>query len=262
MGNADKLSDKLRVSSIATMAKAKTVDHRERAEALRKEGVEEIAPATSLYRRTLNHATIMQLFQNHITALDTAESRMAPRDFCRYLALKALLPNASDPARKQFRSLFTNYYGLNAGGLRDEFKDRFFKILFDGKVIVKGQPDYPTILNELSIIPRTKGDCAMPFSFVSKLVAIHYEASPIYDRHVLNFFKRKAPTAATPKDERIKWYVDFLNEVATDYTAWAKDMRVTPILGRFKARDQRLAQCNNIRLIDFLVWKVGNQKLL
>jgi hypothetical protein len=204
----------------------------------------------------------VQLKQRHIDALDEAEKLMFHSDFCPYLELKSLLQDASSHARARFRSLFIRYYGLNVGGLTDAFKERFFAILFAGNVIVNGQPDFPTILNELSLIPRRKGDCAMPFSFVSKLVAIHLETSPIYDRHVLNFFKEKAPASAKPKATRIEWYVGFLNRVAADYAAWAKDERVTPILNRLKARDQQLVQCDDIRLMDFLVWKVGNQKLL
>ena len=204
----------------------------------------------------------MQLEQKHITALDTAETLIFHSDFCPYLELKSLLPNTAPDARARFRSLFTNYYGLNVGGLTDAFKDRFFAILFERYDTVNGRPDLTEILNELSLVPRKKGDCAVPFSFVSKLFAIHCEKSPIYDRHVLNFFSQKAPSPETPKAERLAWYVGFLKQVAIDYTAWAQDVRITPILDRLKARDPKLAQCDNIRLIDFLVWKVGNRKLL
>jgi hypothetical protein len=65
-----------------------------------------------------------------------------------------------------------------------------------------------------------------------------------------------------PRSRTWAWYVGFLKQVAANYAVWAQDMRVTPILNRLKARDQRLAQCDDIRLVDFLVWKVGNQKLL
>jgi hypothetical protein len=102
----------------------------------------------------------------------------------------------------------------------------------------------------------------MPYSFVSKLVSIHRENSPIYDRHVLAFFGQQAPAASVPNQNRITWYVGFLRQVATDYATWAQDARVIPILDRLKARDQRLAQCDPVRLIDFLIVKVGNQKLL
>jgi hypothetical protein len=204
----------------------------------------------------------MNLQQKHIDALDKAETLMFHSDFCPYLELKEMFPDASPLARHRFRILFTSYYGINAGGLTDVFKDRFFAILFDGNVIVNGQPDFPTILNELSLIPRKKGDYAMPYSFVSKLVGIHQESSPIYDKHVLAFFGKKAPAASVPKQNRIAWYVGFLSQVATDYATWAQDVRVIPNLHRLKLRDQRLAQCHAIRLLDFLIWKVGNQKLL
>jgi hypothetical protein len=148
------------------------------------------------------------------------------------------------------------------GGLTDRFKERFFQILFGDAVIVNGNPNFQTILNELSLIERKKGDYAMPFSFVSKLVAIHRETSPIYDRHVLAFFGKKAPAVSVPKDDRISWYMDFLRQAAVDYATWAADARIALILDNFKQRDQGLIKCDVIRLMDFLIWKVGNQKLL
>ena len=89
---------------------------------------------------------------------------------------------------------------------------------------------------------------------------MHDESSPIYDQHVLKFFGEKPPTA--PQAERISWYVNFLTSVATAYAAWGEDERIGPTLERLKARDARLVHCDVVRLVDFLVWKVGNQKLL
>jgi hypothetical protein len=129
-------------------------------------------------------------------------------------------------------------------------------------VIVNGQPDFTAILNELSLIPGKRGYGAMPFSFVSKLAAVHLETSPIYDRHVLDFFGAKPPAASRPKPDRITWYLGFLKQVSADYAAWAKNAPISLIINRLKARDHQLAQCDVIRLMDFLVWKVGNQKLL
>lgn len=204
----------------------------------------------------------MQLQQRHLDALDKAETLMFHSDFCPYLELKELLPNATPDARGRCRSLFTNYYGLNIGGLTDAFKNRFFEILFGANVIVNGQPDFITILNELSLIRSKQGYYTMPFSFVSKLVAVHQETSPIYDHYVLRFFGEKAPATSLPKPDRIAWYLGFLKQVAADYVAWAKDTEISSIVDRLKARDHKLAQCDAVRLMDFLVWKVGNQKLL
>lgn len=57
----------------------------------------------------------MQLQQKHIEALNKAETLMFHGDFCPYLDLKELLPDATPQARSRFRSLFTNYYGMNVG---------------------------------------------------------------------------------------------------------------------------------------------------
>lgn len=203
----------------------------------------------------------MQLDTHHIDAFARAEPLMQA-DYRSYLELKELLPDANPEARARFRALFAHYYNLNTGGLTPEFKDRFFEILFAGNVIVNGRPNYAPILTELSQIKRRKGDYAMPFSFVSKLVAIHQESSPIYDRHVVGFFGETVPAASVDKAKRIEWFVGFLDRVGTDYQVWAADDRMQPILGRLRARDPRLDRCHVVRLVDFLVWRVGNQKLL
>jgi hypothetical protein len=207
-------------------------------------------------------AKIMELKPRHIKALDEAETLISPAGYCPYLELKALLPDPSPVARDRFRVLFTRYYGLNRGGLTDEFKDRFFAILFGSNVTVDDEPDFDSILMTLSEIKGRNGNYAMPFSFVSKLVGIHLESSPIYDKHVLAFFGQKAPSASVDRIKRIEWYVGFLNDVSRSYAAWANDSRVKPILERLRARDDRLKNCHDVRTLDFLVWKVGNKKLL
>ena len=204
----------------------------------------------------------MQLDERHVVVLDMAESWMFHSDFCPYLELKSLLPADSAEARRKFRSLFTSFYGFNSAGLTEEFKEKFFEILHDGNVVVNERPDYRGILVQLSRIKRKKGDHMLPFSFVSKLVAMHREASPIYDRHVLAFFGKSPPAASVAKATRIEWYERFLDSVASSYETWSNDSRVAEILDRLKRRDDELAGCHVVRLVDFLVWKVGNQRLL
>ena len=205
---------------------------------------------------------MMQLEPKHIVALEKAQALIVRRDFGPYLELKGLLPDSSSTARTRFRMLFINFYGLHRGGLTDEFKDRFFEILFGDNVIVNGQPNFSWILNELSGIKRKKDDFAMPFSFVSKLVGLHRENSPIYDQHVRDFFRAKVPAASVDKKERIEWFLGFLDCVGRSYEIWAGDARIRPVLEKLCARDTGLMTCDKVRLIDFLVWKVGNQKLL
>lgn len=198
----------------------------------------------------------------HVEALDNAERLIFCCNYCPYFDLKVLFADRSPPARERFRALFTEFYNLNTSRPADEFKNRFFEIMFDGKVIVDGRPNWHEILTELSRIKRNKGDYAMPFSFVSKLVGMHLESSPIYDKHVLAFFGETPANSSIRADKRIEWFVGFLAKVARSYASWARDVSVKPILDRFKARDARLRSCHDVRLLDFLVWKVGNGKLL
>ena len=120
----------------------------------------------------------MELQQRHIDALDNAETLIFHCDFCPYLELKELFRSNGDQARTKFRSLFTKYYGLNVGGLTDEFKDRFFDILFGGNVIVNGYPDFCSILAVLNQIPRRQGDYAMPFLLFRNLSPCTTRAVP------------------------------------------------------------------------------------
>lgn len=204
----------------------------------------------------------MHLEQKHVEALDQAEASMFHWDFCPYLELKELLTISTTEAQRRFRILFSDYYGLDLAGLSDSFKEEYFKILFAGHVLVPGESDFATILKKLYWILRKQGDHALQLSFVSKLVAIHCEASPIYDSRVQKFFGEYDPGTSIDQDERIRWYIDFLQRVSGTYTAWAHDTRVIPIMDRLKKRDARLAECHPVRLMDFLVWKVGSLQLL
>jgi hypothetical protein len=204
----------------------------------------------------------VNLEQRHIEALDLAETLMFHSDFCPYLELKEMLADSALQARSRFRILFTEYYGLDIAGLSDAFKDRYFQILFDRNVFTNGKLGFASILSELYSIPRRQGDRALQLSFASKLVAFHSETSPIYDKHVQKFFGEEDPGTSVDQQKRIAWYIDFLKRVSDSYAAWAQDTRVVPIVNRLKARDERLALCHVNRLLDFLVWKVGNQKLL
>lgn len=204
----------------------------------------------------------MELERKHVTALDKAESLIFHSDFCPYLELKEMLPDTTALARERFCVLFTNFYGLNVAGLSDDFQKRFFEILFSGEGIINGQPDFLTIFTKLSEFKRRKGDSAMQFSFVSKLANIHCERSPIYDRHVLAFFGERPSDPKVNMAERIECFTQLLGQVARSYHTWANDERIKPILQKLKSRDTRLGICHEVRLIDFLVWKVGKEKLL
>lgn len=203
----------------------------------------------------------VQLGMSHLAAFDEAETLMFHSDFCPYFELKEMLSSGTPLARRRFEILFTSYYRLNVGGLTDDFKRQYFRLLFEAAKQAT-RPDFSSIVLELAAFPNRKGHRSLQFSFVSKLVAMHDELSPIYDRHVRAFFAPAFPSNTDHDFARTEIMRQFLAHVERQYCMWATDARVTIILDRLKERDARLRDCHPVRLLDFLVWKVGNQKLL
>lgn len=204
----------------------------------------------------------MKLTDRTIAAFERAESLIEPKNFSPYLDMKDLLNERGLVARRQFRETFTKYYGLNVGGLTDEFKERYFAILFSQSVMLDGEPDFEGILTELSSFERRSGSKGMPFSFVSKLVNMHDESSAIYDRHVANLFSLRPPAAKVAGKVRIQEFIAILDEIERSYITWSRNKRVAEVLTRFRRRDPRLKKCHVVRRLDFLVWKIGSEELL
>ena len=145
------------------------------------------------------------LNKHQLNLLDVAIAYLREENFSPYLMLKCLLAEKPRGFQADFRQIFENYYGLNAGGVTDAFKDRYFDLLFSLEFQDDVEP-YTPILKELYEIPRRKGDKGLQCSFVSKMVAIHDEAYPIFDRHVRDFFGISVPSNGSV-DFRIAGFV-------------------------------------------------------
>lgn len=190
--------------------------------------------------------------------LTDAAKVVRPDQFSGYFELRSLLANPSPRTKAAFKRRFVAYYRLGSAGLTPEFRDRFFEHLF--ACSPKGQPDpYTNILADLHTLPRRQGDYALQASFVSKLVAIHDESRPIYDRHVRDFFGMGAPACGSVPF-RIAGFVANLRRIQAEYERWAADSRFAALRARF-SRMHSGAECHDNRLCDFLVWKIGAEKL-
>ena len=200
----------------------------------------------------------MPLTPEQFNALNRSEPLIQARNYQRYLRLKELLPQQDEPSRAEFQRTFKSYYGLNLASLGDEFLEAFFQALFAWHA----EMDMAALLRDLHAIPTSCGQNTLQLSFVSKLVAIHDESRPIYDKHVKNFFGAYEPGVNEELATRIQWWRDFLSHVAQAYNEWANDEDVAPILARLRQRIPELQNCHAVRLLDFLVWKAGNQQLL
>ena len=133
--------------------------------------------------------------------------------------------------------------------------------MFSDKVIVDGAPAFEKILSTLHRIPTGNGAFRLDASFVSKLVNMHLESSPIYDEFVLTFFDETEEDPRKLSDVRIRWFIRLVNHIKMHYDRWAKIAEVATILDEFRNKDLRLSQCHHVRLIDFLVWKVGKEHI-
>lgn len=175
-----------------------------------------------------------------------------------YARLRQLLVLEDAQARTEFEAKFTEYYGLKSGGVTPQFREVFFDRLYAlrGKAI--NDPPYAPLLRELYEIPRHKGDKALPCSFVSKLIAIHDESRPLFDRYVSRFFGLAAPQSAS-LDLRIAGFVSNLAAVRANYDAWIEDARFLEVFEQLRDRIHELENCHLVRICDFLVWHAGKQ---
>ena len=191
--------------------------------------------------------------------LDKAAARINPIAIDNYLELRRLLVSKSPAHRKHFRRAFSTFYRLQIGGLTEAFKDRYFELLFR-HAPGSDQDPYTSILLALYEVRRRQGDRSIQASFASKLVAIHDESRPIFDRHVSHFFGISVPSLGSP-EFRIARFVENLAIIRSRYDEWSADPKFKTIVTKARQVNPRILECHPNRICDFLVWTIGNQKL-
>ncbi len=200
----------------------------------------------------------MSLSEIQLSLLHQASRKLTRVDLAPYVRLRWLLPVKTDEARAEFRKVFAQFYRLGGAGLTEAWKDRYFQLLFDFK---PGEVDpHARLLRDLYKYPRAKGDQALEFSFVSKLVATHDESQPIYDSHVRAFFGLE-PVGPGPVKERIQEFRGIVATVRKSYAGWVADPRFPPLLKTLVDTEPELAHSHPRRLCDMLVWTVGGKHL-
>lgn len=194
-----------------------------------------------------------------LDVLAQAVRGVAESDVAAYQDLKRLFAEKDDAGRGEFRRAFERYYGLYAGGVTQAWRDRYFELLF-GLTLTEGADPYTPLLWSLYAIPRHKGDCALQFSFVSKLVAMHDERYPLYDRYVSGFFGI-APPAIGGLSFRIAGFVAHMQWLRQTYAAWAQDAAFQQVIASLRDRYPCLQSVAVPRLADMLVWAAGKSGL-
>jgi hypothetical protein len=188
--------------------------------------------------------------------LAKAAKQIKPTDFAEYFELKRLVRSRDPKIRKDFQRRFANYYRLHVGGLTAAFKRRYLTLLVGHKSRGKKDP-YTPLLLELYRFRRRKGDRVIHASFVSKLVAMHDESRPLFDKFVSRFFGLTVPSVGSV-EFRIAGFVSNLERIGDTYKSWAKDRRFCRIVKTLFRKHPQLKTCHPSRVCDFLVWKVGD----
>lgn len=192
---------------------------------------------------------------SHWPLFARAVKKQDPEGLKEYFELKRLLAIGTSAARTEFRNRFAKWYRLNSAGLSDAFKDRYFDHLFAAKPVGQEDP-YTAILLDLYKIRRRKGDRALQCSFVSKLVAIHDESRPIFDKYVREFFGIAVPSLGSV-EFRVAGFVANLNRIREQYGEWSIDPEFETVFEPLYRKNPGLRECHPHRALDNLIWTIG-----
>lgn len=191
--------------------------------------------------------------------LKLSAERLCDKDYKKYLELRELLKKKPKRYQSAFKPLFRSFFGMNRAHLGDSFLKAFFTHLFKLRKPINGN-SYRRILSDLSKHKRKKGDVAIQFSFVSKLIAIKDESQPIIDKHVSDFFGISAPRTGGICF-RINGFIGNINLLKSTYGAWKSEPAIKRLLDKIRIDKQELLGITDERILDLLVWQVGRHKL-
>jgi len=195
----------------------------------------------------------------HLELLRNATDVLREKDVKTYFSLREGLRNPAHLDRSFFSRKFASYYGLNRAHLGSPLTTKFFELLFNFPNANYAEP-YGDLLKQLYDIPRQKGDRVLCFSFVTKLIAIHDESKPLYDRHVRDFFGLMPPAIGSV-DFRIVGFLANLAAIQKCYADWTKGADFHGLTAPLFQRIPDLSNCHSSRVCDFLVWTVGSKNL-
>jgi hypothetical protein len=172
-------------------------------------------------------------------------------DVERYIELKRLKQSPSASDRTLFEEQFASCCVPESSMPSDAFRRRYFDLLRTLSAPVDGNT-YATLLAELNAIANRQARHPLPASLVSKLVAIHDESNPVFERYVSRFFGVVVP-AEGGLHYRIALLLDHLERIGRTYVTWATDPAFCTATAALCERIPGLALCHPVRLCDFVV---------
>ena len=201
---------------------------------------------------------------NLVPVLDEAAKQLIKSDVSPYVRLRQFVLGGMSGDAEKFKLLYSNYYGLRFAGLTPQFKETYFRILFAHRPHTEDDP-YTPILRRLYDIQTFRGTRIVAASFVSKLVAIHDDARPLYDSRVGAFFGIGVPAIKSPAikspEFRIAGFVQNLCVIRSRYEVWQKSPEIVEIIEMVRHKMPQLADTHPNRICDFLVCHAAPKKV-
>jgi|SRR3989344_8314714 len=148
---------------------------------------------------------------------------------------------------KFFRFVYKSFYGLNNAGLREECKNKYFKLL-ESK-----ENSLQKILITLYEYPTLKGYNSYQLSFATKLLHTLDNSLPIYDSNIASLFK------LPPKKSDLTRCIKTYNLLKEKFGLLLKDSQIQEHIHKIK-KTYRAEKISDAKILDFMLWSIGKDE--
>jgi hypothetical protein len=156
-----------------------------------------------------------------------------------------------------YKFLYRSFYRIDNAGLTMEFKNEYFKILQEYRIVTKYSNDtIISIANRLDPFIRLNNTKSFQFSFISKMLNTINVDSPIWDSEVRLVFKFTNIKSKLSLDEKIKMAIEQLEYMKIVYKQIEESNELNLVIQEFdKNYDIDVMSFN--KKLDFILWSCG-----
>ena len=156
-----------------------------------------------------------------------------------------------------YKFLYRSFYRIDNAGLTKEFKNEYFKILQEYRIVTKYSNDtIISIANRLDPFIRLNNTKSFQFSFISKMLNTINVDSPIWDSEVRLVFKFINIKSKLSLDEKIKIAIEQLEYMKIVYKQIEESNELNLVIQEFdKNYDIDVMSFN--KKLDFILWSCG-----
>ncbi|NQU54198.1 MAG: hypothetical protein HQ522_16850 [Bacteroidetes bacterium] len=154
-----------------------------------------------------------------------------------------------------FKFVYKNYYRIENAGLTEQWKEKYFTILFS-RLKSPEKINLKNICLELYDIKNQKDQNSLQFSFVTKMQNILIPQKPIYDSNVSKVFGYGTLYHIKDISKRIYEFLKRLKEIEATYSSIIKSE--SSAINKFKKN----YDCDNLadeKIVDFVAWQTGKE---